>query len=431
MNDADTTDTIFALASGGVPSGVAVVRLSGRHAFDAARELCDDLPEPGRFALRRFRDLDGATIDRGLVLTFAGPVSFTGEDVVELHGHGSPAVLDRLFEVLAAMPDLRMARAGEFTWRAFRNGRLDLTEVEGLSDLLSAETEAQRRLAVSQAGGTLRRLYEGWRETLVRARAMIEAELDFSDEDDVPDALFATIRGDLMSLAEAMRTHIAGARDGEIIREGLRVALLGPPNAGKSSLLNALAGRDAAIVTDTPGTTRDLVTVELMRHGQRVIVTDTAGLRESGDEVEREGMRRAMKAAAEADLRLWLSPSDDPAPIPDGLDAVLIASKADLVAAGPSSVSTVSAGGLEVLLAIIDAHLPDLPDDAGTATRARHRDGVASALAEVGAALSPALEIELRAEHLRRASDALGRLTGRTDVEDLLDVIFSSFCVGK
>ena len=426
------TDTIFALASGAVPSGVAVVRVSGPQAAAVATSLCGPLPDPGRFSLRTLRDGAGAQIDSGPVLFFRAPASFTGEDIVEFQIHGSVAVLDRLSSELIER-GLRPAEAGEFTRRAFENGRLDLTEVEGLGDLVVAETEAQRRLAVAQAGGALRRLYEGWHARLLHLRAMIEAELDFADEEDVPDDMSGLVRDEVAALREAIGRHLATGRDGEIVREGFHVVLLGPPNAGKSSLLNALSGRDAAIVTAQPGTTRDIVRVEIERRGQRVILSDTAGLRASDDLVEREGMARARDAAARADLRVWLSPADAPCPPPADMgDVLTIVSKADLLEPGGDlNVSCRSEEGLQPLLAQIDRRLPSIPSDGGIATRARHRQGIAEALEHLDALAHADEAMELRAEHLRLAAAALGRITGRTDVEDLLDVIFARFCVGK
>ena len=376
------------------------------------------------------RGSDGEEIDSGLVLVFQAPNSFTGEDVIEFHLHGSVAVVERLGDILREH-GLRPAEPGEFTKRAFENGRLDLTEVEGLSDLIDAETEAQRRLAVAQAGGALRRLYEGWRERLLHARAMIEAELDFADEGDVPDDASSAVAAQVASLAEEMREHLATGRDGEIVREGFRVVLLGPTNAGKSTLLNSLAGRDAAIVTDQPGTTRDVVRVEIERNGQRIIVSDTAGLRQSDDVVEQEGMRRARELAAKADLRIWLSAVDDPAEPDTALGEVLrVRTKADLDMPDGLAISCRTSDGLDALLAEIDRRLPNVPTDGGVATRSRHRAGVQAALEHMNG-LSADREPELQAEHLRLAASALGRVTGQTDVEDLLGVIFSRFCVGK
>ena len=423
-------DTIFALASGGLPSGIAIVRLSGPKAFAIAQGICGTLPEPGRFALRTLRDETNAVIDSGPIVSFKAPNSFTGQDVVEFHVHGSIAVVERLGEVLHER-GARAAEAGEFTRRAFENGRLDLTEVEGLGDLIAAETEAQRRLAVAQAGGVLRRLYGSWRDRLLHTRAMIEAELDFADEDDVPDDASASTWREVATLAHEMRDHLASGRDGEVVRDGFRVALLGPPNAGKSSLLNVLSGRDAAIVTPIPGTTRDVVTVEIERKGQRIVLSDTAGLRDSADVVEREGMSRARKLAESADLRIWLSPIDRPEPTPDDLKpALLVRSKDDDGMADGLSVSCRTDGGLDPLLREIDDLLPSVPSGQAVATRARHREGVRTALEHLQM-VSRDQPPELSAEHLRAAASALGRVTGQTDVEDLLGVIFSRFCVGK
>ena len=429
-------DTIHALASGAVPSGVAVIRVSGPDARTACERITGETPRPGLVGLRALRHPEtGALLDHGLVLWFAGPRSFTGEDVLELHVHGGPAVVEAVSDALEALPGLRPAERGEFTRRAFENGRMDLTEVEGLADLIASETEAQRRLAVAQEGGALRRLYEGWAERLLHARAMLEAEFDFADEDDVPDDAARDTLDAVRTVANEMRAHLGRGRDGEIVRDGLRVALLGPPNAGKSSLLNAMVERDAAIVSDVPGTTRDVVEVVLERSGMRVIVSDTAGLRDATDVVEREGVRRARKAAERADLRLWLSPADAPAP-PEVDDVTVLASRADLAptdlvpAEGPA-VSVRAPDGLADLWRIVDERLTRLrPDGEALPTRARHRRGVRDALVALEEAIDAPLD-EVRADRLRAAADALGRITGRTDVEDLLGAVFAEFCVGK
>ena len=421
-------DTIYALASGAPPSGIAVFRISGPDAAAAHMALCDREPTPGLSGPVILRDADGSSIDEALTLFFRAPRSFTGEDVLELHVHGSRAVVDAMLERLGGL-GMRHAEAGEFTRRAFVNGRMDLTEIEGLSDLLAAETETQRRAALAQQGGALRALYEGWAERLLHLRAMIEAELDFADEEDVPDDASAGTFEASQALAAEMKAHLAHGRDGEIVREGYRIALLGPPNAGKSSLLNRLAERDAAIVTDLPGTTRDLVEVPLQRNGMVLIVTDTAGLREADDLIEREGIRRAYAAAEGADLRIWLAPDGTPAPF----DSVPFTTKDDAGTAKEPSVSVRRDDGLDAFWAVVDERLARLTTNSGTAvrpTRARHRDGVREALRHLDQ-IRNAQAPELEAEHLRAAHDALGRITGRVDVEDLLGVVFSEFCVGK
>jgi tRNA modification GTPase len=388
--------------------------------------------------MHSIRGTDGNTLDRGLVLFFPGPASFTGEDVAEFHVHGGRAVVAAMLSALDTLPGFRPAEAGEFTRRAFANDRLDLTQVEGLADLVTAETEAQRRQALHQADGALGRLYDGWRDRLVRARALIEAELDFPDEEDIPGSVSAETWEIVATVEEEMRTHLSDRR-GERLRDGAEVVILGAPNAGKSSLLNAIARRDVAIVAPEPGTTRDLIEVKLDLAGYPVTLVDTAGIRETDGAVEREGIRRAERRAAEADLVLWLtdagsSPSVEPPP-----RALHIATKIDLIdslgeRSFDAAVSSVSGVGInDLILLMTDRIRSSLPEtESPLITRARHRSAVlaaASLLAKAGSAEATALEI--RAEDLRLASDALARITGRIDVEDLLDVIFRDFCIGK
>ena len=433
-------DTIFALSSGGLPSGVAVVRMSGPHVRAALEAIAGRVP-PARVAtLCRLRDSDGRQIDRGLVLFFAGPASFTGEDCGELHVHGGRAVVATLLRRLGGLPDLRQSEAGEFTRRAFLNGKIDLTGAEGLADLLAAETEAQRRLAVENAEGGQRMLYADWRSRLVHARAMIEAELDFADEADVPGSVSDLVWADLRDLGVEIDGHLEDFHIAEIVREGFRVVFVGPPNAGKSSLLNALAQREVAIVTDVAGTTRDLVEVNLDLRGVKVVVTDTAGLRRTEDKVERIGIERAVGAATRADLILHLTDPleqeagsfdmDWPGPV------LRIATKSDLFAERAAEfdhhVSAKTGEGLpELIDAIADrAKAATATEGRTIPTRLRQVELLRDVRAHLGA-LAELHDLELKAELLRLASDSLGRITGAIDVEELLDVIFSEFCIGK
>ncbi|WAJ28644.1 tRNA uridine-5-carboxymethylaminomethyl(34) synthesis GTPase MnmE [Antarcticirhabdus aurantiaca] len=443
-------DTIVALSSGALPAGVAVVRVSGPAARRVAERLAGTLPEPRRASLRRIRDEAGAMLDRGLVLFFPGPNSATGDDLAEFHLHGGRATVARFVEAATSLPGLRLAEAGEFTRRAFVNGRIDLTEAEGLSDLLAAETERQRRAALLQAEGGSRRLFEDWGTRLLHARALIEASFDFSDEGDVGEGVDAGVRAEVAVLAAEIDAHLSGAARGEILREGFRVAIAGPPNAGKSSLLNALARREVAIVTPVPGTTRDVLEVTLDLAGLPVRLFDTAGLRETADPIEAIGVKRARETMERADLVLWLDAADsaeteaaamlhvkqsgpgEPRP------TLRVRSKADLAAAAPVgaydlAISVRTGAGLDALLAALAARA-DAAAGAADALplQARHR----AALVETRRALAdfaraPDLLPEVAAEILREAADRLGRLTGRTDVEDLLGVIFSRFCIGK
>ena len=439
----NAADTVFALSSGPPPAGVAVVRLSGPAVRFGLETLIDSIPEPRRAMLRSIKGRDGSIIDRGLVLFFPGPASFTGEDAAELHLHGGRAVVAAVLAALGVLPGFRPAEPGEFTRRAFVNERLDLTQVEGLADLVFAETEAQRRQALRQADGGLGRLYDGWREGLIRARALIEAELDFPDEDDVPGSVSVHVWDDVAALEKVMVNHLSDRR-GERLRDGAEIVVLGPPNAGKSSLVNAIARRDVAIVTPEPGTTRDLIEVRLDLGGYPVTLVDTAGLREAEGVVEREGIRRAEARAAGADLVLWLVDATRPAaptPLPGG---VTVATKIDLVDSDVERsrlagrfdhlVSSTTGAGIDVLLDDLTGRIAaDLaPAESPLVTRQRHRTALASCLEAIRAALSDdSRPLELRAEDLRRAGDALGRITGRIDVEDLLDVIFRDFCIGK
>ena len=428
-------DSIYALSSGAGPSGVAVIRISGPKAGEALTALCGALPKPRYAALRALRRPgDGAVLDQGLVLWFPGPRSETGEDMAELQVHGSRAVVQALFRVLAAQ-GLRLAEPGEFARRAFANGKLDLTAVEGLADLIAAETEVQLRQAIGQAGGALARRAESWRERLIALRAEVEARLDFSDEGDVEEGLPDDFRRTLEALIAEMREAFADAASGERVREGFRVAILGRPNAGKSSLLNALSHRDVAIVTAEAGTTRDVLEVPLDLGGYPVLVFDTAGLREAGSAAEAEGVRRARRAAENADLVLWLQDCRLPAEaVPDVGDRPVwrVTTKVDL-RDGPVAgmgISVVSGAGLSELIGRVGrAAVECMGRGSALVTRRRQAEAIETALA----ALAQAGEArdEIAADLLRSASEAIGRLGGRVDVEDVLDRLFSEFCIGK
>jgi tRNA modification GTPase len=436
-------DTIFALSSGKLPSGVAVVRISGAQTRFVTETICGGLSQPRVAALRSLRDPGGGLIDRGLVLFFPAPASFTGEDCAELHLHGGKAVVDSMITALYKFEGCRMAEAGEFTRRAFANGKFDLTVAEGLADLVAAETDGQRRLALQISSGAQANLYASWRTELIRARALIEAELDFADESDVPGSVSDQVWRSMCDLADRMDKHVADGKRGAMVRDGFRVVIVGAPNAGKSSLLNALAGRDVAIVSDEPGTTRDLIEIKLDLNGLPVLVTDTAGLRETEGKVERMGIDRAREQASTADLVITLTDLSDPvaAELSDVADGVILrlGTKSDLAqsptaAAYDLVISTRTGEGLDNLLEML-AKRTELA--AGSLaeplpTRRRHMELLMETSREVTAAVyDEAAPLEVRAEYLRRASHSLGRITGDVDVEDILDVVFSQFCIGK
>ncbi|ONG53371.1 tRNA uridine-5-carboxymethylaminomethyl(34) synthesis GTPase MnmE [Pseudoroseomonas deserti] len=434
--------TIFALASGAGRAAIAVIRLSGPDTSTILRHLAGGLPKPRLASLRRLRHPDTQeTLDEALALWFPGPASYTGEDSAELHLHGGRAVVEGVSAALITL-GARPAEPGEFTRRAFLNNRLDLTAAEGIADLIDAETAAQRRQALRQAGGALARRYAGWAERLTRLLAHQEAAIEFA-EDGLPNTLEDQVRAGAATLAAEIESHLADGHRGERLREGLWAAIIGAPNAGKSSLLNALAGREAAIVSARAGTTRDVVEVRLDLGGVPVLLADTAGLRETEDEIEAEGVRRARRRAEEADLVIAVFAADAP---PDattlGLLApgtLVIANKNDLAPAPATiggidtlAVSAATGQGLDALrasLAEAAATRAGLSEEASL-TRPRHRAALSEAvdwLGEAGRAPLP----EISAEALRAALRALGRLTGRIGVEQVLDVVFGDFCIGK
>jgi tRNA modification GTPase len=453
-----TPQTIYALSSAPGRAGVAVIRLSGPQAADALESLTGAKGEKGRLprarnaALRKLRDSEsGALLDEGMVLWFPAPHSFTGEDVVELQVHGGRAVLAAIFAALARLPGLRLAEPGEFSRRAFEHGKLDLTAAEGLGDLINAETEAQRRQALRQMQGALGQLYEGWRNQLTRALAHLEADIDFPDED-LPEGVAAEVKPQIARLREEIVAHLNDRQRGERLRDGLMVAIVGAPNVGKSSLLNALSKREAAIVSDIPGTTRDVIEVHLDLGGYPVVLADTAGLRESADAIESEGVTRALKRAESADLKLVVLDATQEKAVPPETaalidqDAIVIANKADAakVSAGwtihdrPVLPVSVRAGtGMSALLEALEKEVVERIGLTGSATltRARHREALTDCIAALDRFLRGSerhnTSAELAAEDVRLAARALGRITGRIDVEDLLDVIFRDFCIGK
>lgn len=434
-------ETIYALSSAAGRAGIAVLRLSGPH-VRAAIEALTGRPagRPRAAELRRLRDPEtGAALDRGLLLFFEAPRSFTGEDVAEFHVHGGRAVVAAVLSALAKIEGLRAAAPGEFTRRGFEAGKLDLTEVEGLADLIDAETEAQRAQALRQMEGALGSLYEGWRARLMKALAYAEAEIDFPDEE-VPGDLIEKLGPEIAALESEIAAHLDDGGRGERLRDGVEVAIVGPPNAGKSSLLNRLAKREAAIVSDEAGTTRDVLEVRLDIGGVPVTLADTAGLREAAGAVEREGVRRALARAEAADLRIVVAAPDaggDFALAREG--DIRVFNKLDLaghVPDGAIGVSALTGAGLESLEAALRERIGTAYEarEHPVITRARHREGLrdcAASLTRAGEALARGLDAELVAEDLRLAARALGRITGRVDVEDLLDVIFRDFCIGK
>lgn len=443
------TDTIFAPATAAGRAAVAVVRLSGPQSGRAVAALAGRLPRPREAALRLLKGADGRGIDQALVLWFEGPSSYTGEDCAEFHVHGGPAVVASLLEELAAL-GLRLAEPGEFTRRAFENGKLDLAQAEGVADLIEAETEAQRRQALDQLGGALGQAQARWRDGLIEALAMFEAAVDFPDEE-VPADVAARAQPVLEQLISELEQALVDVRRGERVREGFRIALVGAPNAGKSTILNALAQREAAIVTSTPGTTRDVIEIPMHFAGYKALLADTAGLRDTHDEIEAEGVRRARAWAEQADLRIWVvDGSSNAAATAPGLHPhdLCVINKADLPAGDETGHAVVEARAAIVEILRLSAWKPDdisalrsalerrvvealAGAELPTATRLRHRELLAEALERLKRAMSLQDELELAAEDVRLAGRALDRITGRIDPEDVLDRVFFSFCIGK
>ena len=422
-------DTIYALASGRPPAAIAIVRVSGPGAHEVGRRIAGPLPQPRLAALRRLGH-DGTLIDEGLVLRFDGPASSTGEDVVEFQCHGGRAVIDAFLRALASMDGLRLAEPGEFTRRAFENGRIDLTEAEGLADLVEAETESQRRAALAMAEGGLKRQIGDWQQRLLGLSARAEAAIDYAEEDDA-----GTDQGlsrDCGALASELQSWLSRPRI-EPLKDGVRVVVAGPPNAGKSSLINAIVGSERAIVTDIPGTTRDHIEVPLALEGLPIILTDTAGLRESEDRVERIGVERARNLVESADVLLWLG---EPADAPEHVRPIRVHARCDQAGrehapAGSLPISAVTGAGIgELLGRIAESARSLLPAEDAMALYRRQAECVADAQEALAVAAATEDSV-LVAENLRTARLAFDRLSGRAGVEDMLDALFGRFCLGK
>ncbi len=425
-------DTIFALATAQGRAGVAVVRISGPVAVAAVALLCSDVPQAR--GLRRLYDATGELLDEALILRFDAGKSFTGEDVVELQLHGSPAVVSAVLRVLGDNPELRQAEAGEFTRRALENGCLDLAEVEGLADLIDAETESQRKQAVRVFSGALGALADGWRTRLIRAAALLEATIDFADED-VPFDVTPEVRELLGGVASEMQREADGVRAAERVRDGFEVAIIGAPNVGKSTLLNKLAGRDVAITSEIAGTTRDVIEVRMDLDGLPVTLLDTAGLRETDDTVEGLGVARAKERAARADLRIHLILNASDVSPDLGPDDLIVQGKADIAIGDSLAVSGKTGLGIDALIAEVSERLSHKVGNIGIAMRERHRTAMMRAIGymdDAQRAMNDELAMtDLIAEDLRSAIRAVDSIVGRVDVEQVLDEIFSSFCIGK
>lgn len=434
-------DTIFALSSAPGRAGVAVIRVSGPRAGGALLALAGSAPKPRRAMLAEIRDpRSREALDRGLVLSFPAPNSVTGEDVAEFHIHGGRASVAGVLDALGALEGVRPAEPGEFTRRAFEAGKMDLAETEALADLIDAETAAQRRQALRGLEGGIGRAAEAWRERLIEALALTEAEIDFPDEGDVPTGLASRAAAIAQDLAAEVGAVLARDSGGERLREGAVIVIAGPPNAGKSSFLNRVARRDVAIVSPHAGTTRDMLEVALDLGGYPATLIDTAGVRETGDPVEQEALRRAEARAASADLVLWFEEATAPKTAPDmssGAPVWRIRNKADLARTGGGgadhTISALTGEGVDALLDALGRWLRTelAPAESALVTRARHRATLTEARDHLERAAQPDAAPELAAEELRLSARALGRISGRVDVEAVLDAIFGSFCIGK
>ncbi len=427
-------DTIYAVSSAPGKAGVAVLRVSGPHAFSACRALCGNIPTPRIASLRVLRDKAGGRLDQAIVICFEAGQSFTGEDSVEFQVHGSIAVISAVMAALGAVDGLRPALPGEFTRRALENGQLDAAQVEGLADLIDAETEAQRRQALRVLSGDLGRRAESWRSDLIRAAALLEATIDFADED-VPVDVSPEVTLLVQRVRRELGTEIAGVGVAERIRTGFEVAIVGAPNVGKSTLLNALAGRDAAITSEIAGTTRDVIEVRMDLGGLPVTLLDTAGLRDTDDQIESIGVARAKDRAEQADLRVFLVEDGEPPLILPKEGDIVLRAKGDLASDDKASVSGKTGQGIPELIARMTLILTQESARAGIATRVRHRDAMQRGDAALAAAqnLLPGGEesADIAAEEMRAAIRALDSLVGRVDIENVLDEIFASFCLGK
>lgn len=439
----DARDTICALASGPPPSAIAIVRVSGPN----VRAICGSLfekglPKPRRAVFGRFLDVSRETIDEGLGVFMPGPNSYTGEDTVELYLHGGSAVIDHALDSICSFPGTRLADAGEFTRRAFENGRLDLVEAEGVADLIDAETRAQKALAFDQLKGRLSASYELWRANLLAVLTALEASIDFPDEDDVPPEVVDGITARLAETEASLEAALADDEVGERIRDGFRIAIVGPPNAGKSSILNRLARREAAIVSDIPGTTRDIVEIRLKIGGQIAWIADTAGLREAADQIEAEGVRRARARAAEADIRVLVSSPDTEGGLEGGRAGdIRVLNKHDIVGRnaavdGMIALSAKSGDGFVQLEEALSRRIAVLAGERPSPliTRRRHREALQTTLFHVKQARDAHINgygAELVAEDTRLAAQSLSSLVGQIGVEEILGEVFSSFCIGK
>lgn len=437
--------TIYSLSTGAGMAGIAVIRVSGPKAFQSIDLLCSLDVEERYASLRKIKDpISGEVLDEGLVLKFQAPLTFTGEDIVEFHIHGGRATISAVLDVLGRIDDFRQAEAGEFTRRAFSNGRLDLVEIEGLGDLLHAQTQAQRKQALAQAQGASSLVFEKWRKDVISILAYFEASIDFVEEEDVDERAVVHQTEKMIHLRNEMSGHLNDSARGTGIRDGVKVVLVGEPNVGKSSILNYLANREVAIVSEIPGTTRDAIEVQLELNGIPVIFTDTAGLRQQTDDlIEKEGIKRTHQKSLEADIVLWVIESGqyfNKLDVVTEADVIKVINKIDdvdqsLGEIGPALKTSVKTGhGLDILLKELSDKVSELfgGNEPALITRQRQKEVLSHCIGYIDRAIEmDSQSLELLSEQIRLAAIELGRLVGRVDVEDLLDVIFNDFCVGK